>query len=125
MIGTSKQNSWLSNQSVARGMKKVEKPTLRLPVSNNAVLFLVLTYYLNWKSTIHSDVFSSVAILVAYALSLSLYLFIWLHYFFGAFQGLSSYLIHQATLQFLFRQVPLSLMRIRPHSKDNAKWHNF
>ena len=37
MIEKSKQNSWLSNQSVARGMRKVEKPTL--PVSKNAMFY--------------------------------------------------------------------------------------
>ena len=37
MIETSKQNSWLSNQSVARGMRKVEKPTL--PVNKNAMFY--------------------------------------------------------------------------------------
>ena len=44
--------------------------------------------------------------------------------FFAAFQGLLPCLKHQETLQFLSRQIPLSLMRTVPHPKDNAKWHD-
>ena len=44
--------------------------------------------------------------------------------FFAAFQGLLPCLKHQETLQFLSRQIPLSLMRTVPHPKDNAKWYD-